>query len=87
VAERDRAVVTLGRMPDTARGSQRAEDFAARLHRFLDGRRMTDTEAGAGLGENPNRLRYATTTGTVLIRAAGMPLPGVEGPIVVRWEA
>lgn len=75
VAARDRAVFTLGRLPDEARNRSRAEEYAARLRDFLDGRRMTDTEAGAGLGENPSRLRYATTTGTVLIRWEGARAP------------
>ena len=39
VPARDHAVFTLGRLPDDAPGRQRAEDVAARLHAFLDGRR------------------------------------------------
>ena len=58
------AVFTLGRLPDDARGRRVAEEVAARLHAFLAGRRMTDREAGHGLGENPNRFRYAAPTGT-----------------------
>jgi hypothetical protein len=68
VPARDRAVFTLGRLPDDARGRGLAEDVPARLHAFLAGRRMTDREAGIGLGENPFRFRYAAPTGTVLIR-------------------
>ena len=37
----DVAVFTLGRFPDDARGRRVAEDVAARLDAFLDGRRMT----------------------------------------------
>jgi len=48
VAARDHAVFTLGRLPDDARGLHRAEDTAARLHAFLDGRRMRYDEAGRG---------------------------------------
>ena len=75
VAARDRALFTLGRLPTDAKGRQRAEDTAARLHAFLDGRRMRYDEAGRGLGVNPNALRYAAPTGTVLIRWEGARLP------------
>jgi hypothetical protein len=77
VPARDRAVFTLGRLPDEARGRQVAEEMAARLHAFLAGRRMTDREAGDGLGENPNRFRYAAPTGTVLIRWDGARAPTI----------
>jgi Winged helix DNA-binding domain len=70
VPARDRPVFTLGRLPDDARGRQRAEDVAARLHAVLDGRRMTDREVGQG-----NRVRYAAPTGTVLIRWEGARAP------------
>jgi hypothetical protein len=76
VPARDRAVFTLGRLPDDERGRQRAEDMALRLQGFLRGRRMTDNEAGRGLGVH-NRLRYAATTGTVLIRWEGARAPVV----------
>ena len=75
VAARDRAVFTLGRLPADAKGQRRAEDTAARLHAFLDGRRMRYDEAGQGLGVNPNALRYAAPTGTVLMRWEGGRLP------------
>jgi Winged helix DNA-binding domain len=75
VAARDRAVFTLGRLPDDDKGRRRAEDTAARLHAFLDGRRMGYDEAGRGLGVNPNALRYAAPTGTVLMRWEGARRP------------
>jgi hypothetical protein len=75
VPARDLAVFTLGTLPDDAKGRQRAEDLAARLHGFLDGRRMTYGEAGRGLGMPPNALRYAAATGTVLIRWEGARQP------------
>jgi hypothetical protein len=75
VPARDRAVFTLGRLPDDARGRRVAQDVAARLHAFLAGRRMTDRDAGGALGENPNRFRYAAPTGTVLIRWDGARAP------------
>jgi hypothetical protein len=75
VAARDRGVFTLGRLPADANGRHRAEDTAARLHAFLDGRRMRYDEAGRGLGIHPNALRYAAPTGTVLMRWEGARLP------------
>ena len=38
VPARDRAVFTLGRLPDAPRRRQRAEAMAALLHAYLDGR-------------------------------------------------
>jgi len=71
VARRDLALFSLGRLPDDAKGRQRAEDLAGRLHAILDGARMPYGEAGQALGVNPNALRYAAATGTVLIRWEG----------------
>jgi len=78
VAARDVAPFTLGRLPDDPRRRERAEDTAARLHAFLDGRELLDGEAGRGLGINPNALRYAAPTGTVLIRWDGARAPTVR---------
>ncbi|MEX0850047.1 MAG: crosslink repair DNA glycosylase YcaQ family protein, partial [Gaiellaceae bacterium] len=77
VAARDLAVFSLGRLPDEARGRGVAEDLAARLHALLRGRRMTDREAGKALGNIGNRIRYAATTGTVVIRWEGARAPTV----------
>ena len=77
IAAEDLAVFTLGRLPDDARGRRRAEDMAARLAEFLAGRRMPYGEAGRGLGVQPNALRYATATATVLIRWDGARQPTV----------
>jgi hypothetical protein len=76
VPARDHAIFTLGRHPDDGPGRQRAEEMAARMHAFLAGRRLDDNEVARGLGVH-NRLRYATTTGTVLIRWAGARAPVV----------
>ena len=38
VAREDLAPFSLGRLPDDAKGRQKAEDLATRLHAFLDGR-------------------------------------------------
>jgi hypothetical protein len=93
VAARDLAIFALGRLPDDPGRRRIAEDLARRLHDFLDGRRMTYGEAGRGLGEHPNRLRYAAPTGTVLIRWDGarqpivwtVPAPDVD-PAEARLE-
>ena len=92
IAARDLAVFSLGRFPDDTKGSQRAEDLAARLHAHLDGRRMAYGEVGRALGVHPNSLRYAATTGTVLIRWEGARQPTVwtvparEDPVEARLE-
>jgi hypothetical protein len=75
VPARDLAVFTLGRLPDEVGALRVAEDLAARLRRLLRGERMTYGEAGRALGHNPNRLRYAAPTGTVLIRWDGARQP------------
>jgi Winged helix DNA-binding domain len=88
VAACDRAVFTLGRLPDDPRARARAEEMAARLHAVLAGRRMTDREVGLG-----NAVRYAARTGTVLIRWEGaraptvwtVPAPEVD-PVDARLE-
>jgi hypothetical protein len=77
VPAQDRAVFTLGRLPDDAGARARAEEIAARLHAFLDGRAMADGEAGRALGVNSNLFRYAAPTGTVLIRWEGARAPTV----------
>jgi hypothetical protein len=74
VPARDHAVFTLARLPDAARGRVRAEDMAARIHAFLGDRRANDNEVASGLGVH-NALRYATTTGTLLIRWEGARAP------------
>lgn len=77
VAAKDLAVFSLGRLPDDVRRRERARDTAARLHAFLDGRRMPFGQAGRGMGVQPNSLRYAAATGTVLLRWDGARQPVV----------
>jgi hypothetical protein len=77
VPARDFAVFALGRLPDDPATRRTVEELAARLHAFLGGRRMTYGEAGRGLGEHPNRLRYAAPTATVMIRWEGARQPTV----------
>ena len=79
----DRAVFTLGRMPDEPAGWARAVSVADDLERFLAGRRMSYADAGHAMAVDPNSLRYGTTTGRILIRweGAGRPLIwAVPGP-------
>lgn len=78
VAERDRAVFSLGRLPDEGDARRRAEDLAARLQALLGGSTMTDREAGRALGVDHNQLRYAAPTGTVLIRWEGARSPTIR---------
>jgi hypothetical protein len=73
----DHAAFTLGRLPDRGRIRERAEDLATRLNAHLDGRRVAYGEAGRALGVHPNSLRYASLTGTVLIRWDGARQPTV----------
>jgi hypothetical protein len=75
VPAQDHAFFTLGRYPEDERGRRRAEDAAARVHALLEGRRLGHHDLGEGLGVNPNSLKYATTTGTVLIRWEGARQP------------
>jgi hypothetical protein len=77
VPARDLAAFSLGRWPDDAKGRRVAEDLAARLKTLLRGRRMGYADAGEALGENPNRLKYAATTGTLLIRWEGARQPTI----------
>src|SRR6476661_5308581 len=93
IAALDLAVFSLGRFPDDAKGQRRAEDLAGRLHAHLDGATMTYGEAGDALGVHPNSLRYAATTGTVLIRWGGARQPTIwsvppagDDPLKARLE-
>ena len=79
VPAEDHAIFTVGRHPDSAAGRLRAESWAARIAR---------REPDLGV-----LMRYATTTGTVLIRWDGarapdiwtVPAPAIE-PLAARRE-
>jgi hypothetical protein len=79
VASEDRPVFSLGRLPESGPKRQRAEDTAARLRTLLDGSPPVPFgEAGRAIGlKDPNALRYATATGTVLIRWEGARQPTI----------
>lgn len=89
IAARDVAPFTLGRLPDDDRGRHRAEEMAARIGAFVGDRKLPDREVARGLGVG-NAIRYATTTGTVLIRWDGARAPilwTVPPPSVDPFEA
>ena len=78
IPREDIAPFTLGRFPeDDPRGRRVAVETADRLEAYLAGRRVTYDEAGAGMGVPANSLRYAATTGRVLIRWAGARAPAI----------
>ena len=77
VAERDRAVFTVGRLPDDLVARREVEQLADRLEAFLDGRRMSCREAGHELGVHPVSLRYAAPTGRVVMRWDGARQPTI----------
>jgi Winged helix DNA-binding domain len=94
IAAADRAVFTIGRLPEDARSRRVAEDIATRLDAFLDGRVMGAGESARGVGVgHPNALRYGAPTGRILIRWDGarrpaiwtVPPPKVE-PLDARQE-
>ncbi len=78
VAAQDLAVFTLGRFPDDPKSQDRATDLASRLETLLDGESMPADQAGRALGGHPNRLRYATTTGSIVLRWDGARQPTVR---------
>jgi hypothetical protein len=77
VSAEDIAPFSLGRLTDGGPSRRTADDLAKRLHDLLDGRRMPYDDAGIALGIHPNALRYAATTGTVLLRWEGARRPVV----------
>ena len=76
VAARDRGIFTLGRYPDAAHRRRVADDMAARVQAYLAGRRLPDGLVQRELGIG-NAIKYAATTGTVLIRWDGARSPTV----------
>jgi hypothetical protein len=78
VAARDLGIFSLGTLPDDVKGRAKAEDLAARLHAHLRGKSMPYGEAGRALGVDPNALRYAAPTGTVVMRWDGARQPTIS---------
>jgi hypothetical protein len=75
IAERDRAVFTLGRLPAAAKARRRADDVADRLEDALGNERMDVRDAARLVGLHPNALRYAAPTGRFLIYWDGARQP------------
>jgi hypothetical protein len=71
IAAKDHAIFSLRRLPENAQRRARANDIASRLQAFLGGRRLPFGQAGQAIRGNPNMLRYAASTGTVLMRWDG----------------
>ncbi len=93
VAAEDRAVFTLGRLPDRPAGRRRAEEIASRLIDVVEDGEMALGEAARALGRSTNALRYATATGRVIIRWDGARRPTIRvvpapeiGPDEARLE-
>ena len=76
VPKRDFALFSLGRLPESGKGRDRAERMAERMHAYLDGRRLTDREVASALGVG-NAIRYAAPTGTLAIRWEGARAPTI----------
>ncbi|HJT64591.1 MAG TPA: crosslink repair DNA glycosylase YcaQ family protein, partial [Candidatus Limnocylindria bacterium] len=93
VPAQDVALFTRGRWPDDSRGRRVAEEMADGMQRVLGDRRMRDRDVADALGGVGNRIRYAATTGTILIRWEGalaptiwaVPAPNVD-PMDARVE-
>ena len=71
----DRGLFSVGRLAGDPGRRATAEQIAEQLRGLLGSGRMTDREAGAALGFQSNRYRYAGPTGTVLIRWEGARAP------------
>ncbi len=79
VARHDLAVFTLGRLPTTPSALARAEDLARRLGEQVGPEAdVPYGEAGRVLGVDPNALRYAAPTGTLLLRWDGARQPTIR---------
>jgi hypothetical protein len=75
VAERDRAVFTMGRLPTDSSAREEMDQLADQIQAFLDGRRMSANDVGRALGRHPVSLRYAAPTGRVVMRWDGARRP------------
>jgi hypothetical protein len=90
VAAKDRAIFSLGRLPEAEKARRRAFDIADRLDALLEGEPADCRDVGRDLGIHPNAVRYAAPTGRVLIRWDGARQPDVwtvPAPDVAPEEA
>ncbi len=89
VPAQDVALFTVARYPEDARGRGVAEEMASGMASVLGDRRLPDREVARALGVG-NRIRYAATTGTILIRWEGARAPTIWAaprPDIEPWEA
>jgi hypothetical protein len=78
VPERDAAVFTRGRMPESENDRQKFEDLAERVDAFLRHQRVRFGDVGRALGlPHHNYVRYATVTGRLRIRWEGARQPSL----------
>jgi hypothetical protein len=75
VAKRDFALFSLGRLPDDAKGRERAERMAALVHAQLDGGSRVHGRIELPPGLDPNALKYGAATGRIAIRWDGARAP------------
>ncbi|WP_372593267.1 DNA glycosylase AlkZ-like family protein [Actinotalea sp.] len=73
----DVAPFTLGRLPSSERGRRRAQEMARAVVAALDGRELPDRQVASAIGVG-NAIRYATTTGRLLVRWDGARAPSLR---------
>jgi len=74
----DRAVFTLGRLPEDGPRKALGEDIADRLDALFAGQKVLERDAGRLLGlRKTNMLRFAAPTGRLLIRWDGARQPTI----------
>lgn len=78
VAADDVAIFTVGRTSERPQRRAIAADLAARLRDLLGDGEMLLGDAARVLGRDANYLKYATTSGTVLIRWDGARQPTIR---------
>lgn len=74
----DHAIFTLARLPDRGPTRDRAFELAGWLGDHLRGQAADLNDVAVALGGHPNQLRYASLTGTVIIRWAGARRPYIQ---------
>jgi winged helix DNA-binding protein len=78
VPRQDFALFSLARLPDDAKGRERAERMAALVHHQASGGPIADRRIEMPPGVHPNALKYGALTGTIAIRWDGARAPVVS---------
>jgi hypothetical protein len=78
VSAEDQPIFTIGRMPQDEKGLRRSEDVATRIANELGDAERSFADVAHAIGANPNGLRYATTTGTILLNWDGARRPTIR---------